>query len=144
MRGRSHGEWWGVVLEAPDPRVLADFYARLLGWVIARDEPGYATVAPPDGVAYLAFQSSPEYLRPVWPSADGRQQMMMHLDFEVGDLPGSVADAIEMGATLAEYQPQDNVRVLIDPAGHPFCLYCGGLVVSSVSPSGVMLPGRGA
>jgi hypothetical protein len=23
---------------------------------------------------------------------------------------------------LAEYQPQEHVRVLFDPAGHPFCL----------------------
>jgi catechol 2,3-dioxygenase-like lactoylglutathione lyase family enzyme len=106
--------------------VLADFYARLLGWTIAKDEPGYVTVAPPDSVAYLAFQSSPEYIQPVWPPAYGRQQMMMHLDFEVDDLPASVADAVEMGARLAEYQPQDNVRVLIDPAGRPFCLYLGG------------------
>ena len=31
-----------------------------------------------------------------------------------------------LGATLAEFQPQDEVRVLFDPAGHPFCLYVGG------------------
>ncbi|WP_169501813.1 VOC family protein [Kribbella catacumbae] len=27
------------------------------------------------------------------------------------------------GAELAAYQPQDNVRVMLDPDGHPFCLY---------------------
>jgi hypothetical protein len=37
----------------------------------------------------------------------------------------AVADAVEVGATLAAYQPQDDVRVLLDPAGHPFCLYLG-------------------
>jgi hypothetical protein len=26
---------------------------------------------------------------------------------------------------LAEFQPQDDVRVYLDPAGHPFCLYVG-------------------
>ena len=26
-------------------------------------------------------------------------------------------------ATLADFQPQKDVRVLLDPAGHPFCLY---------------------
>ncbi|CAN5836641.1 hypothetical protein BH24ACT6_BH24ACT6_16980 [soil metagenome] len=30
--------------------------------------------------------------------------------------------AMALGATLAEHQPQANVRVLLDPAGHPFCL----------------------
>ena len=34
-----------------------------------------------------------------------------------------MADAVELGATLHEHQPQDDVRVMLDPAGHPFCLY---------------------
>ncbi len=84
MRGRaqsddstprwSRHDWWGVVLDAPDARALAHFYANLLGWKIARDEPASAAVGPPDGVAYLAFQTSPEYARPVWPPAEGSQQ----------------------------------------------------------------------
>jgi catechol 2,3-dioxygenase-like lactoylglutathione lyase family enzyme len=112
-----------VVLEAPDARALADFYARLLGWSVARDEPGHAVVAPPDGVAYLGFQTSPEYVRPVWPPVDGQQQMMVHLDVEVDDLEAALADALAMGAVLAGHQPQEDVRVLLDPVGHPFCLY---------------------
>lgn len=47
---------------------------------------------------------------------------MMHLDFQVGDLDSAVADAVKLGTTVASAQPQDNVRVLLDPAGHPFCL----------------------
>jgi catechol 2,3-dioxygenase-like lactoylglutathione lyase family enzyme len=125
MRRRSSGQWWGVVLEAPDARALAQFYAGLLGWTIAKDEPGWVTVAPPDGVAYLAFQTSQTYAQPVWPPADDHQQMMMHLDIEVGALDEAVADAVGAGAILAEHQPQDDVRVLFDPAGHPFCLYLG-------------------
>jgi hypothetical protein len=31
-----------------------------------------------------------------------------------------------MGATLAQVQPQDDVRVLLDPDGHPFCLFLSG------------------
>ena len=49
--------------------------------------------------------------------------MMLHIDIAVDDLAGAVADAVDLGATLAELQPQDDVRVLLDPAGHPFCLY---------------------
>jgi hypothetical protein len=30
---------------------------------------------------------------------------------------------VALGATVAAYQPQDDVRVVLDPAGHPFCLY---------------------
>jgi catechol 2,3-dioxygenase-like lactoylglutathione lyase family enzyme len=133
MRGRTSSDgsttrwarhdWWGVVLEAPDARVLAQFYADLLGWEIHKQSPEDAAIAPTDGVAYLSFQTSPAYVRPVWPAQDGAQQMMMHLDFEVEDLDVAVAHACELGAEQAGYQPQDNVRVLLDPAGHPFCLY---------------------
>ncbi len=49
--------------------------------------------------------------------------MSMHLDLEVDDLDHAVAYAVEVGATLASYQPQETVRVMLDPAGHPFCLY---------------------
>lgn len=105
--------------------MLAQFYARLLGWTIVKDEPGWATVSPPGSVVYLGFQTEPNYVRPVWPAAYQDQQMMMHLDLEVDDLESSVAFAVEQGAVLADHQPQDDVRVLLDPAGHPFCLYLG-------------------
>ena len=32
------------------------------------------------------------------------------------------AVGLRLGATLATEQPQENVRVLLDPVGHPFCL----------------------
>jgi hypothetical protein len=51
--------------------------------------------------------------------------MMLHLDFEVTDLEAESQRAVALGATLTSRQPQDNVRVLLDPAGHPFCLYTG-------------------
>jgi catechol 2,3-dioxygenase-like lactoylglutathione lyase family enzyme len=119
----SRSDWWGVVLDAPDARAPAHFYADLLGWELSRESDDDCALAPRDGVAYLATQTAAGYRRPTWPDADGRQQMMLHLDFEVSDLPAAVAHAVELGAELAQFQPQENVRVLLDPAGHPFCLY---------------------
>ena len=49
--------------------------------------------------------------------------MQVHLDVGVADVAAAVSDAEELGATLATFQPQDDVRVMLDPAGHPFCLY---------------------
>jgi catechol 2,3-dioxygenase-like lactoylglutathione lyase family enzyme len=136
MRGRqsyepgtpraSRHDWWGVVLEAPDPHALARFYSELLGWDIAKEDPDEVAIAPPEGVAYLAFQRSEGYVPPVWPAKEGAQRITMHLDFEVADRPAAVAHALELGAREAAHQPQDNVRVLLDPAGHPFCLYTDG------------------
>lgn len=119
----SRHDWWGVVLDAPDAPALAHFYSDLLGWEIANESPQDCNMGPTTGVAYLAIQTAPDYVRPTWPSRPGEQQMMMHLDFEVSDLDAAVASAIELGAEEAAYQPQSDVRVMLDPAGHPFCLY---------------------
>jgi predicted enzyme related to lactoylglutathione lyase len=116
-------DYWGVVLEAPDASALARFYAALLGWRVAKATGEDATVEAPDGVAYIAFQTAAGYLPPVWPAAEGAQRITMHLDFEVSDLDAAVEHAAELGAEVAGHQPQENVRVLLDPAGHPFCLY---------------------
>jgi hypothetical protein len=48
--------------------------------------------------------------------------MTTHLDVEVEELDAAAADAVELGAIVADFQPQDNVRVLRDPARTPFCL----------------------
>jgi hypothetical protein len=49
--------------------------------------------------------------------------MSIHLDIKVSDLAAAGEHALAAGAVLAEYQPQDDVRVYLDPAGHPFCLF---------------------
>jgi catechol 2,3-dioxygenase-like lactoylglutathione lyase family enzyme len=113
----------GVVLDAPDPRQLAGFYQRLLGWTVDQDSPEWVKLTPPGGGSGIAFQQEPEYVRPTWPSTASHQQMMMHLDVEVDDLAAASAFAETLGATLAECQPQEDVRVYLDPAGHPFCLW---------------------
>ena len=114
--------WWGAAIESPDPGFLASFYSELLGWPLAHEEPGTAILAAPEGSIYVVFQEASDYEAPVWPPTSGKQRPMMHLDFQVDDLDSAVADAVALGATVAQHQPQENVRVLIDPAGHPFCL----------------------
>ena len=106
----------------PGPRGLARFYSDLLGWPIGHEEPGTAILAAPEGSIYVVFQQATDYQAPVWPPEDGQQRPMMHFDFQVGDLDSAVDDAVALGATVAAHQPQENVRVLLDPAGHPFCL----------------------
>ncbi|GAA1234698.1 VOC family protein [Oryzihumus leptocrescens] len=122
MRSRTRGMWWGTAIEAPDPGALARFYSELLGWPIGHEEPGTAIVAAAPEGPFVVFQQAQGYHAPVWPPVDGQQRPMMHLDFQVGDLDGAVAEALALGATLAAEQPQEHVRVLLDPAGHPFCL----------------------
>jgi catechol 2,3-dioxygenase-like lactoylglutathione lyase family enzyme len=113
----------GVVLGAPDAHELAAFYRRLLGWPVEQDEPGWVKLRSPDGGAGLSFQDEPGYVRPVWPAGPGDPQMQLHLDIEVRDLAAAGEHAVAAGAVLADYQPEDDVRVYFDPVGHPFCLF---------------------
>lgn len=125
----------GPVLDAQRPLELAAFYARLTGWPIKRQEgpnpgepahSGWALLGPDDRSRKIEIQWDPNYRPPRWPSRPGEQLMMMHLDFGVDDLERAVEWATECGAIEADHQPQDDVRVMIDPEGHPFCLFEDG------------------
>ena len=113
----------GVVLDAPDAAALAGFYRGLLGWAVEQDEPGWVKLRSPAGGPGLSFQTEAQFVRPTWPAGPGDQQMSVHLDFAVENLDTAGAHAVRAGAVLAAYQPQDDVRVYLDPAGHPFCLF---------------------
>jgi Glyoxalase-like domain len=77
----------------------------------------------PTGDQKIEVQWEPHYRPPVWPPADGEQLMMMHLDIGVADLDAGAEWAVSQGARLADHQPQEGVRVMLDPEGHPFCLF---------------------
>lgn len=112
-----------VNISAPDPHALGRFYHQLIGGELKADEPDWVVLRPPgDGVG-ISFQTETHYSRPLWPATPNDQQMMMHLEIGVDDLDSAAALAASAGATLADYQPQDDVRVFLDPAGHPFCLW---------------------
>ena len=112
-----------VNLGCPDVGALLRFYQRLLGWDVETDEADWAVLRDPSGGVGLAFQTERHHTRPVWPAEAGEQQMQLHLEIEVDDLEAASAHAVACGATPASFQPQDDVRVHLDPAGHPFCLY---------------------
>jgi catechol 2,3-dioxygenase-like lactoylglutathione lyase family enzyme len=117
-----------TVLGSADAQALGGFYERLLGWDRVDDQPGWVRLRHPSGELLppgLSFQDEPGHVRPVWPAGPGDAQMQAHLDIAVDDLDAGVAWAVQCGASLAEHQPQDDVRVMLDPAGHPFCLFHG-------------------
>jgi len=123
-----------VTIGAPAPSELAAFYARMLGWTVTAEDPPrpgdppaatWAQLRPPSGQPgpRLNFEYEAQFSRPAWPAAPGEPVATEHLDIAVASLDDAVPWAIAAGATLAGFQPQEDVRVLLDPAGHPFCLY---------------------
>ena len=110
MIGRLHH----VILDCPEPRVLAEFYSELLGKPITYDDGDFVVVADNDRASGLAFQRSPDHIPPTWP--DGPVPQQIHVDVMVEDPTQSGALVVEMGAIHLEGD------VYADPAGHPFCL----------------------
>jgi catechol 2,3-dioxygenase-like lactoylglutathione lyase family enzyme len=120
-----------ITIGTDDPHGLAEFYRELLGWQVTGDDPpdgddpGWAQLKPPEGGTgpTLNFEGEREFARPVWPATQGGQNATQHLDIRGQDLVAATEWATSVGAVLADSQPQDDVRVLIDPSGHPFCLF---------------------
>lgn len=108
-----------VALDCPDPAVLGDFYRAVLGVQVVLSTPDVVALEGP-GIL-LSFERVDDHRPPTWPSGPVPKQM--HLDLAVANLDLEERRILALGATKAEIQPNpDKWRVLIDPAGHPFCI----------------------
>lgn len=115
------GRLAAVSLDCPDPDRLAEFYSALLGLKEVVAAPDRSVIAVADQHWCLTMMKVDDHVPPQWPG--GPQKQQIHLDVSVDDLDASVEKAVALGARVAETQPGPDVwRVLIDPAGHPFCL----------------------
>ncbi|WP_025777696.1 VOC family protein [Brevibacterium sp. VCM10] len=106
-----------VTLDAPNAAVLGEFYSSVLDWPIAYSDENYAMLTGPSHA--LGIGTIPDYQRPSWPD-DGHKQF--HLDLAADDIKAAADRCVELGATRAEPQPGETWVVLLDPAGHPFCI----------------------
>ncbi|MFJ5561313.1 VOC family protein [Streptomyces sp. NPDC093250] len=115
-----------VVVDCPDPRELAVFYAAVGGGTPVEEDPDWVVLEIPAGPR-LAFQRAPGYAPPDWPRADHDSQQF-HLDFDAGatweEVDAAEEKVLALGARVLDredYETKD-FRVYADPAGHPFCL----------------------
>ena len=106
-----------VTLDAPNAAILGEFYSSVLDWPIAYSDENYAMLTGPSHA--LGIGTIPDYQRPSWPD-DGHKQF--HLDLAADDIKAAADRCVELGATRAEPQPGETWVVLLDPAGHPFCI----------------------
>ncbi|MGC9380859.1 VOC family protein [Streptomyces sp. MH13] len=110
-----------VTFDCPDPAELATFYGEALGLPVAFSTDDFVLLGGQDGAAGLGFNRLADYRRPTWP--DPAQEKQAHIDLGADDLDAAEARLIALGATKPDFQPDpDRWRVLLDPAGHPFCV----------------------
>ena len=108
-----------VSLDTSDPAGLSAFYRELLDLETFFASDDFVALKGAD--ILLTMQRVVDHRAPSWPAGEVPKQI--HLELAVTDLEEAEAAALAIGATKAEAQPNpDAWRVLIDPAGHPFCI----------------------
>ena len=109
--------WVALTIDCPDAGVqerLRHFYAAALGGEIVSGSVRARGLL-------LIFEVIADYKPPTWPTGDTPKQM--HFEWMVEDLVAAVDTLQALGATPADDQRQDGgLRVMLDPAGHPFCV----------------------
>lgn len=115
-----------VVLDCPDPRALAEFYAAVIGGTIEEDGDWVDLVSP--GRVKVSFQKVEGLRPPEWPRSDVNAQQV-HLDLDAGrtdeEIDAAQEKVLALGATpldLDDDNGRRDFRVYADPVGHPFCL----------------------
>ncbi|WP_460652926.1 VOC family protein [Kribbella endophytica] len=114
-----------VVIDCPDPLVLADFWAGLLEMPERVEETAdRIVIARSDGrLPMIALQRVEDYQAPRWP--DPSYPSQLHLDVFSDDRVEREQLALRLGAS--KVPPQGGgCPVYADPAGHPFCLCMTG------------------
>jgi catechol-2,3-dioxygenase len=109
-----------IVLDCPDPQVLAEFYSELLGLPITYRDEDWWTIGSNPGWK-LAFQLAPDHVAPSWPDPERPQQFHLDVTVDADSIEDAEAQVIALGARRLEPGGPD-FRVYADPAGHPFCL----------------------
>ncbi|HEU4997496.1 MAG TPA: VOC family protein [Lapillicoccus sp.] len=110
------------VIDCPDPRSLAAFYARLLAMEVLEDSVDWVVLGRAPGMRELAFQRADPWTPPVWPDPS---RPLVHLDLRVDDVEAAEQAALAAGATRAPGTPEHGWRVFRDPVGHVFCFVFG-------------------
>jgi hypothetical protein len=109
-----------LTLDCAEVTPVTDFWKAALGYEqLAGDGENYAMLGNGSGPA-IGFGKVEGYQPPGWPNEHGSKQF--HLDLAADDVEVETERLVGLGATLAEPQPGETWRVLLDPAGHPFCV----------------------
>jgi predicted enzyme related to lactoylglutathione lyase len=106
-----------VVVDAADPRRLADFWADVLGWELADEDETAVEISPPGGGRpTLVFVPVPE-------AKAGKNRVHIDVNPTGCDQETELARLHSLGATDVDIGQGDQTwYVLADPEGNEFCL----------------------
>lgn len=108
-----------LVIDCRDAAPMMAMY-EALGAIVDARYPGNDSVLL-DGLT-ITFRERDDYVPPTWPENSVPEQL--HLDFFVDSPDETERELRQHGATTASYQPHrdSGLIVMLDPAGHPFCI----------------------
>lgn len=121
MSERRHPiELAAITIDCADAVAMSRFYVEALDGVLERTYSGGAWIRI--GELLILIREVPGYLAPTWPG-DG-VPMQMHFEFWADDIVETQDFLQSFGATTPEFQPdrEHGNLVMLDPAGHPFCI----------------------
>lgn len=140
MESDARPAWGQVVLDTTDVRATAEFWRELLGLVYrpGHEPPvpgeedvaaadGWINLFEPDGTPRLAFQYVESLAPTTWPEHTVPQQLHLDLTVEsVAELEAVTSRVVALGGELRfdrSDDPDEPLRVFVDPAGHTFCVF---------------------
>lgn len=105
-----------IVIDAAEPRRLADFWCRVLDVEVVEDESDWVQLSPDPGGTFMAFQ-------PV--TAPRPDRLVARPDIEVTDIDAARDRVLAIGGSFVrtiEELKGDSHYVMADPEGNEFCL----------------------
>jgi catechol 2,3-dioxygenase-like lactoylglutathione lyase family enzyme len=110
-----------IMLDCADPAPMVAFYAQAFAAEVSHEKDDGAWIHL-DGGPLILIHRVDGHTPPTWPQPDVPKQM--HFELWIDDLDEAEARLTALGATTCDHQPhrdQGNV-VMLDTAGHPFCI----------------------
>jgi catechol 2,3-dioxygenase-like lactoylglutathione lyase family enzyme len=120
-RSKAQVRLAAITFDCADPVEMGRFYTAVLDLPVLWTSDNTVAVGHEGRPPFLAFTRVENYHPPTWP--DDELPKQAHLELGVDDLDAAQAAIIALGARETPLQAgADRFRVLLDPAGHPFCI----------------------
>ena len=107
--------WEQTTVDARDPRALGRWWREALGWVVVDDDVDVFEIRPAeDRLPGLLFVRVPD---------EKITKNRLHLDLRPDDRDAEVQRLLDLGATRAEMEKDEQSWVVLaDPEGNEFCI----------------------